>query len=87
MIFQVTRTSRGAWSDKPPFRGCERHEWEETIYNGEVKTRVWWSIEINTLEELVMFGDADIVIHSPVGSIPDDSGVDWCIELYDGYRE
>jgi hypothetical protein len=90
MIFQVKRTSNHSPnSDKPPYLGCVRHDFAETLWDGTIEQRAWWSTEINTLEELLKYGDTSEIVLSSSADVPveDEAFVDGCIELYDGYRE
>ena len=76
MKFIVTRTSM--WSEKSPCEEAKR----DSIVEGD-KTYDVWSIEINTIEELIDFADkhGDIIIEDSFYREYKE------IEIYDTWRE
>ena len=63
MRFQVTRTSQGAISKKPPCRGASRGP-ESPAWPGEFV----WYLELKGLEELIQFlndHEGGLALHKP----------------------
>lgn len=80
MIFKIERTSQWLFDkNRPP-------------YDGAFIKNNWWFIELNTLEDLLNFQSEvseDIIISNLNDSFKEikDTGVKYCIEIYDDYRE
>lgn len=103
MTFKVSRTSDwGFEKNNPPCKnavvGVEEYQFRERIFDENGK-RIWqstprtrdiWTIEINTLEDLMALKKEVNEEHHQVGLIifdrDDENGMPE-IEIYDGYRE
>jgi len=76
MKFRIARTSGRGNNERPCTEAIYRH-------TGEGKDTYDWFVEFSDLDELTDFCAkyGDVIVKSPV------DGGDWCVEVYDDYRE
>lgn len=82
MKFRIEKTSDPSFKNKRPISRA-RLDKRETDWRGRSKNH--WSVEVNTLEELMRMvkRKGSIIVHSPSG---DKDGLP-SLEIYDDYRE